>query len=122
MLLFAIRDRRPDLVPTPSLLRIAAGRLGGDPDSHRLLSESQVLTWTAPNSCVLKERRSYRASTPALARAFGAYGKRQPAASQDVGGGAATSDYFINFSAEATCKITPRGRFRIVRIRPGAFD
>jgi hypothetical protein len=120
MLLYEISGGRPHLTDTPSLFG-AATKLPDSSDDFDVRSDVTYLTWLSPTTFALKEQRTLEIKAPGLPEKLGPYGKPDDDA---AGGGAANQPArrFINFSAEATCQVVPGRGYRILDIKPGAFE
>ena len=121
MLLYEIRDGRPHLTDTPSLFG-AATKLPDSSDDFDVRSDVTYLTWLSPTTFTLKEQRTLEIKAPGLPEKLGLYGK--PDDDTAGGGGAANQParHFIKFSAEATCQVVPGRGYRILDMKPGAFE
>jgi len=116
--LYRIEHRRAFPVAGPVLweqitARIPGARAAGA-DPRRAFRE---LTWLSPTRFRLTEQRYYEADKPDLGRSLGRFGKA--VRSEETIPGTA---YAIQFSAEAICELVAGDRYRIVSLKPGAFD
>jgi hypothetical protein len=122
MLLYEIRNGRPQILDTPSLFR-AATKLPDSSDDFDVRSDVTTLTWLSPTTFALKEQRTLEIKAPGLPEKLGSYGK--PEADSAAAGSGATNQparHFINFSAEATCQLVPGQGYRILDMKPGTFE
>ena len=120
MLLYEIRGGRPHLTDTPSLFG-AATKLPDSSDDFDVRSDVTYLTWLSPTTFALKEQRTLEIKAPGLPEKLGPYGKPDA----DAAGGGADNQparHFIKFSAEATCQVVPGRGYRILDMKPGAFE
>jgi hypothetical protein len=120
MLLYEIRGGRPHLTDTPSLFG-AATKLPDSSDDFDVRSDVTYLTWLSPTTFALKEQRTLEINAPGLPEKLGPYGKPDD---ETAGGGGNNEParHFIKFSAEATCQVVPERGYRILDIKPGAFE
>jgi hypothetical protein len=120
MLLYEISGGRPHLTDTPSLFG-AATKLPDSSDDFEIRSGVTYLTWLSPTTFALKEERTLEIKAVGLPEKFGPYGKPD---AETAGGGADNqpAPRFIKFSAEATCQVVPGRSYRILDIKPGAFE
>jgi hypothetical protein len=120
MLLYEIRSGRPHLTDTPSLFG-AATKLPDSSDDFDVRSDVTYLTWLSPTTFTLKEQRTLEIKAPDLPEKLGPYGKPD---AETAGGGATNQPprHFIDFSAEATCQVLPGRGYRILDMKPGAFE
>jgi hypothetical protein len=123
MRLYAIEDHDARPIVGPSLYRAVAksDKVADDRDLRSRVSE---LTWLGPERFVLKETRLFHSSAPHLADSLGTFGKLTP--DPDT---TSTDDhtkranlYFIDFSAEAICELAPGNTYRVIELKPGAFQ
>jgi hypothetical protein len=119
MLLYEIRGGRPHLLDTPSLFG-AATKLPDSSNDFDVRSDVTYLTWLSPTTCALKEQRTLEIEAPGLPEKLGAYGK--PDAEAAGSGNDQPARNFIKFSAEATCQLVPGRGYRILDLKPGAFE
>jgi len=120
MLLYEIRGGRPHLTDTASLFG-AATKLPDSSDDFEVRSDVTYLTWLSPTTFALKEQRTLEIKAPGLPERLGPYGKPD----DDTAGGGGNNEparHFIKFSAEATCQVAPGRGYRILDIKPGAFE
>ena len=120
MLLYEIRGRRPLLLDTPSLFG-AATRLPDSSDDFDIRSDVTYLTWLGPTTFALKEQRTLEINAPGLPEKLGSYGKLDADTAGD-GGANHPPLHFIKFSADATCQVAPGRGYRILDMKPGAFE
>jgi hypothetical protein len=120
MLLYEIRSGRPHLLDTPSLFR-AATKLPDSSDDFDVRSDVTYLTWLSPTTFALKEQRTLEIKAPDLPEKLGPYGKPDADAAGG-GGGNQPARHFIKFSAEASCQVVPGSGYRILDMKPGAFE
>ena len=95
-------------------------------DDFEIRSDVTYLTWLSPTTFTLKEQRTLEIKAPGLPEKLGPE-KLGPYAKPDAetaGGGARNqpAQHFIKFSAEATCQVAPGRGYRILDIKPGAFE
>ena len=119
MLLYEIRDGRPHLTDTPSLFG-AATKLPDSSDDFEIRSDVTYLTWLSPMTFALKEQRTLEIKAPGLPKTWAIWqaGRRRGRRRRRQSAGAA----FHQFSAEATCQVVPGRGYRILDIKPGAFE
>jgi hypothetical protein len=120
MLLYEIRGGRPHLLDTPSLFG-AATKLPDTSDDFEIRSDVTELTWLSPTTFALKERRTLEIKAPGLPEKLGSYGKLDADTAGDSGANHPPL-HFIEFSAQATGQMVPGRGYRILDMRPGAFD
>ena len=120
MLLYEIRGGRPHLLDTPSLFA-AATRLPDSSDDFDVRSDVTYMTWLSPTTCALKEQRTLEIKAPGLPEKLGPYGKLHAEAA-DGSTGNQPARHFIKFSAQATCLVVPGRGYRILDMKPGAFE
>jgi hypothetical protein len=114
------RSGRPHLTDTPSLFG-AATKLPDSSDDFDVRSDVTYLTWLSPTTFALKEQRTLEIKAPGLPERLGPYGKPD----DDTAGGGGNNEparRFIKFSAEATGQAVPGRGYRILDIKPGAFE
>lgn len=108
--LYELQNRRPQLILGPALFNYLTGREVADGNDMR---HSVVdLTWKGPNRFVLRERRVFVTSDPALQR-LGGYGRTTAEKGEDRP--------LVEFSAEADCELKPGNRYAITDLRFGQF-
>jgi hypothetical protein len=120
ILLYEIRGGRPHLLDTPSLFA-AATRLPDSSDDFDVRSDVTYLTWLSSTTCALKEQRTLEIKAPGLPEKLGPYGKLKAEAA-DGSTGNQPAPHFIKFSAQATCQVVPGRGYRILDMKPGAFE
>jgi hypothetical protein len=120
MLLYEIRSSSPHLLDTPSLFG-AATKLPDSSDDFEIRSDVTYLTWLSPTTFALKEQRTLEIKAPGLPEKLGPYGKPDDGAA-DGSAGNQPAQHFIKFSAEATCRVVPGRGYRILELKPGAFE
>ena len=120
MLLYEIRGRRPHELDAP-LLFTKVSKLPDDSDAFEIRTDQTILTWQSATQFILKERRLIIAKSQGLATKLGAYAKPDKEAASP---GATPPDkrLFLNFSAEAVCEVVPGRGYRVIGMKPGAFD
>jgi hypothetical protein len=79
------------------------------------------LPWLSPTTFALKEQRTLEIKAPDLPEKLGPYGKPDADAAGG-GGGNQPARHFIKFSAEASCQVVPGSGYRILDMKPGAFE
>jgi hypothetical protein len=124
MLLYEIRGRRLAMLPAPSLFSAVARPLTESSDGLDLKSNRVALTWLSATTFVMKERQVFHVSTHDLAQKLGAYGNETVdtyTKSVDADNKPVTW-YFVDFSAEAVCRLIGDHGYRIVSVKPGRFD
>lgn len=126
--LYEIRNRRPIMLDAPSLFSQVATPLTEADRSLALKRASTELSWLTPTRFVMKEHQLFQVGSHVLAQKLGAFGKESAdaAATPSSGGsepsGRMVNSYLVAFSAEAVCDLA-RGRgYKIVSVKPGAFD
>lgn len=120
MLLYEIRGGRPHELDAP-LLFTKVSKLSDDSDAFEIRTDQTIVTWQSATQFILKERRLITVKDPGLASKLGAYAK-PPADSSGDAGAKASDRQFLDFSAQALCEIVPGRGYRIVSLKPGAFD
>jgi len=124
MLLYEMSARRPIELSAPSLFSIVAKPLTEASNGLDLKSGSGELKWLDATTFVMKEHQLFTVSTHDLARKLGTYGRETvntQLTSHDDKGNPVTW-YFVDFSAEAVCKVVPGRGYRIVSMKPGEFE
>jgi hypothetical protein len=115
LLLYRIDGRRIREIGGPAVLTSAVKLdLEALDEGTRFDAATTAVTWTSPKSFIMTERYLFVAKTPTLLRALGQYGRQTDDTRND---GRDT----IEFSAQAECVLVSGDRYRIVRIKPGAF-
>jgi hypothetical protein len=114
--LYQIRDGRPQLIRGPDLLREVIKNAAISSKGYDLRSRGLELSWLGPTRFKLEDSRTFRVSSPALARILGSFGRESTV--QDAEG----TKRFVDFSVEAVCELVPGGKYRVVEPKPGRFD
>jgi hypothetical protein len=113
--LYQVRNRRPQIIRGPDLLREVIKNAAISSKDYDLRSRGRELSWLGPARFKLEDSRTFRVSSPALARILGSFGKESTA--QDPEGGS-----YVEFSVEAVCELVPGGKYRVVELKPGHFE
>jgi hypothetical protein len=109
--LYQIQGRRARPIWGPSLFKDVTSR---DPAAGDGMRQSvPQFEWKGTRRFLLRESRLFVTSDPGFARMMGAYGKITD--KPDEG------RFFVEFSAEADCRLMPGNRYRIVDLRVGKF-
>jgi hypothetical protein len=109
--LYQIEGRRAHPILGPSLFKDVTSRDSAPHDDMR--RSVPEFEWKGTRRFLLREHRLFVASDPGFVRMMGAYGKITD--KPDEG------RFFVEFSAEADCVLTPGNRYRIVDLRVGKF-
>ena len=121
--LYEVHRHRAHLLDAPSLFAAVTTDMPESTDAYVSLTSRSVLTWTDNVNFVLRERRLFRVSTPALARKLGRFGRRTADDSKPTEGeGKTSSKYFLAFSAVAVCRLKPGRGCRMLHLKAGPFD
>jgi hypothetical protein len=109
--LYAIENRRADLISGSTLFRDVSSRDVGRDENYGY--RVAWITWTGPRRFLLREQHTFHVPDASALRKLGAYGK--VASTRDDG------TLMVEFSAEADCVLVAGHRYRIVDLRVGKF-
>jgi hypothetical protein len=124
MVLYALREGEPHQVEGPTLFGAVTKDMAESSDDYDIRSSVSELTWLGPDTFKLKEHRLYDVSTPELARAFGAFGRREakPHATTIGDNNVRYDWYFVEFAAQAVGVLNGGGQFQVKDLKPGRFE
>jgi hypothetical protein len=116
--LYAIGNRGAHLLTGPDLLQAAAENRTFD-DYDLRVSHSEF-AWLGPTQFVSKEDRIFATSSPEVAQLLGAFGKPIPRKGppEEKPGDV----HLVRFSAQPVCELGPGNRYRVIDLKPGAFE
>ncbi|MBR1222292.1 hypothetical protein JQ557_30125 [Bradyrhizobium sp. U87765 SZCCT0131] len=122
--LYAIRHGRPQRIDMPDILRTVLGQTSLAADDFDIRTGTTVVTWLGPTRFRLDERRLLHGDPAVLLPALHGFGRRQPgrepAPPASPRNGEPTA--FIAFAATVVCRVSPRERVRIERLKAGHFE
>ncbi len=113
-LLYRIERGRAVEIDGPSLFKEVTSRDVDDGTDHENNSFTS-LSWLSPRRFVLREDRLFIGAPPSLLPSLGRFGKQE---NEEV----YEKRVFFKFSAVAICELVRGNRYRIVDLKPGAFE
>jgi hypothetical protein len=112
--LYRIERSRAIEIVGPSLFKEVTSRDVDDSVDHENSSFTN-LSWLSPRRFVLKEDHLFIDAPPSLLRSLGRFGKQENEQVYE-------KRIFFKFSAVAICEIVGGSHYRIVDLKPGAFE
>jgi hypothetical protein len=112
--LYRIERSRAIEIVGPSLFKEVTSRDVDDSVDHQNSSFTN-LSWLSPRRFVLKEDHLFIDAPPSLLRSLGRFGKQENEQVYE-------KRIFFKFSAVAICEIVGGSHYRIVDLKPGAFE
>lgn len=112
--LYRIERSRAIEIVGPSLFKEVTSRDVDDSVDHENSSFTS-LSWLSPRRFVLKEDHLFIDAPPSLLRSLGRFGKQENEQVYE-------KRIFFKFSAVAICEIVGGSHYRIVDLKPGAFE
>lgn len=112
--LYRIERSRAIEIVGPALFKEVTSRDVDDSVDHENSSFTS-LSWLSPRRFVLKEDHLFIDAPPSLLRSLGRFGKQENEQVYE-------KRIFFKFSAVAICEIVGGSHYRIVDLKPGAFE